>query len=93
MVKFIGPKRSRADRMYSGFSDIGAPGGSVFQLQPTVVKSCSHPLLQLADIAAYICSHSLDDSNENAFFREQRGRFKYWSRAVFVANPALQPPR
>lgn len=93
MVKFIGPTRRRADGMYSGFSAIGAPAGQVFQLQPTVVKSSTHPLLQLADIAAYICSHSLDDSDENVFFREQRSGFKYWSRAVFAANPALQPPR
>lgn len=91
MVEFIGAKRRRADGMYSGFSDIGAPSGQVFQLQPTIVSAASQPLLQLADIAAYVCSHSVDDSPENAFFREQRDRFRYWSRAVFAANPALQP--
>lgn len=93
MVEFIGTKRRRADGMYSGFSDIGAPSGRVFQLQPSSVPAASQPVLQLADIAAYICSHSMDDSPENAFFREQRDRFRYWSRGVFAANPALQPTR
>ncbi|SRR5581483_6298943 len=93
MVEFIGPKRRRADGMYSGFSDIGAPDGRVFQLQPSIVPAAGQPLLQLADIAAYICSHSMDDSPENAFFREQRDRFRYWSRSMLAANPALQPTR
>ena len=93
MVEFIGPKRRRADGMYSGFSDIGAPNGTVLQLQPSIMPAAGQPLLQLADIAAYICSHSMDDSPENAFFREQRERFRYWSPGVFAANPALQPTR
>jgi len=92
MVKFIGPKRRRADGMYSGFSDIGAPDNHVFQLQPAIVKASSPPVLQLADIAAYICSNSADYTDENAFFREQRSRLSYWSRAVFAADPPLQPP-
>lgn len=88
MVEFIGSKRRRADGMYSGFSDIGAPVGQVFQLQPEIVSAASQPLLQLADITAYICSHSTDDSPENTFFREQRDRFRYWSGGTFAANPA-----
>lgn len=87
MVEFIGAKRQRADGMYSGFSDIGAQSGQVYQLQPSSVPAASQPVLQLADIAAYICSHSMDVSPNNAFFREQRDRFRYWSRAVFAADP------
>jgi hypothetical protein len=86
-VEFIGSKRRRADAMYSGFNDIGAPAGNVFQLIPTVVGPASEPLLQLADIAAYICSHSTDESDENSFFREQRTRFLYWSSGVFSTRP------
>lgn len=89
-VEFIGPKRRRADGMYSGFSDIGAQEGYVFQLQPTVVNANIEPMLQLADIAAYVCSHASDESAENSFFREQRGRFRYWSQAVFAANPTVE---
>lgn len=77
-VEFIGKGRKRADNMYSGFSDIGAPEGHVFQLQTTVQKADEHALLQLADIVAYVCSHSRDKSEENRFFREQRSRFKSW---------------
>lgn len=86
-VEFIGSKRQRADAMYSGFNDIGAPTGNVFQLMPTTVDPASEQLLQLADIAAYICSHSTDESDANSFFREQRGRFLYWSRGVFSTKP------
>lgn len=89
-VEFIGPKRRRADGMYSGFSDIGAQEGYVFQMQLTVVNANIEPMLQLADIAAYVCSHASDESAENSFFREQRGRFRYWSQAVFAANPTVE---
>lgn len=83
-VEFIGPKRSRADGMYSGFSDIGAPESHVFHLQPTVVNANNEPMLQLADIAAYVCSHAAEEPAENSFFREQHGRFRYWSRATLT---------
>lgn len=83
-VQFIGPRKRRADRMYAGFSDIGAPDGQVFQLQPTSVEATGHPLLQLADIAAYTCSHAMADRNgDNAFFRSQHDRLRYKFRKVF----------
>jgi hypothetical protein len=40
-ITFIGPGRRRADQLYSGFSDIGATDGSVFQLQPTILSRTS----------------------------------------------------
>lgn len=80
-VGFIGPRRRRADRMYSGFSDVGAPSGGVFQLQPTALKAGDAPMLQLADIAAYMCSHAIGASVEQNFFREQLGMVTHWTRA------------
>lgn len=85
-VKFIGPQRKRADRMYSGFSSIGAPEGQVYQLSPIAVKEEQQPLLQLADIAAYTCSHAIEACETNSFFRTQQNRFKYWLRKRFVAD-------
>jgi hypothetical protein len=78
-VGFIGPGRKRADRMYNGFSDIGAPEGGVFQLNPTVLKAEGAPLLQLADIAAYICSHAADAAAPRNFFREQLSLVRRWT--------------
>jgi Protein of unknown function (DUF3800) len=92
-VEFIGERRRRADALYSGYSDVGAPPGNVFQLQPSVVKADSEPILQLADIAAYVCSHAHDATAEGRFFGEQLSRFRYWSRSVLAANPALQGTR
>ncbi len=92
-IEFIGPGRRRADGLYSGFSDIGAPEGAVFQLEPTLVKPQAVPLLQLADIAAYLCSHSTDASLERRFFREQLSRVRHWVGGRFAANPALQGMR
>jgi hypothetical protein len=89
-VKFIGPGGRRADGLYSGYSDIGAPEGVVFQLQPTLLKPGAVPLLQLADIAAYMCSHSADTSLQGRFFLEQLSRVRYWVRAEFTANSVLQ---
>jgi hypothetical protein len=78
--------------MYSGYSDIGAPQGAVFQLQPTLLESDAAPLLQLADIAAYMCSHSVDISSKGNFFRAQLSRVKAVVTASFAqANPQAQP--
>ena len=79
-VAFIGPQRRRADSMYRGYSDVGAPTGGVFQLQPTVLKANDSPMLQLADIAAYMCSHAAAASPEQSFFREQLGLVTYSTR-------------
>lgn len=86
MVKFIGTRRRRADRMYSGFLDIGAPPNHVFQLDPIAVDVGRQPLLQLADIAAYICSHNACQADSAAFFRQQHNRFRYWLRKIFVVD-------
>lgn len=82
-VRFIGNQRKRADRMYSGFSSIGAPKGQVFRLNPTILKADDEILLQVADIASYICSHATSELERDQFFREQHDRFRYWHRMKF----------
>lgn len=83
-LKFvIGAHGRRADSHYSGFSDIGATDGNVFQLQPTILKAHEAPMLQLADIAAYMCSHMSDTSEKGRFLQEQLARVRYWSRLGF----------
>ena len=85
-VKFVGPQRKRADRMYSGFSSIGAPEGQVYQLSPIPMREEQQPLLQLADIAAYTCSHAFEVRETSSFFRTQHNRFKHWLRKRYVAD-------
>jgi hypothetical protein len=88
MVKFIGPRRTRADGLYAGFSDLDAPPDTVFQLQPNLLKTGNAPLLQLVDIAAYICSHAADLSEECTFFRKQLSRVEKWASCESVLKPA-----
>lgn len=68
-VRFIGDKKQKAHSMYSGFSDVGASEGKIFQNQPTIIKSTDAPLLQLADVSAYLCAHALSDKNKDILFR------------------------
>lgn len=84
-IKFIDSQKRRADGWYSGFSDIGSPDGQIFQMQPTIATVDTQPMLQLADVAAYVCSHAQDDSANRSFFREQLARIKYWSRKTYAA--------
>jgi hypothetical protein len=86
-VGFIGPNRQRADRMYVGYSDIGAPSGGVFQLQPTIIQADVAPMLQLADVAAYMCSHAFEVSSDKNFFRDQLRRVEYWWKAGQGTHP------
>ena len=86
MVRFVGRTRKRADLMYSGFSDIGAPDGQAFQLDPTIVDAADAPLLQLADVAAYICSHAWKVDAESAFFKQQHAHLRHWLRKIIVAD-------
>jgi len=76
--RFLGEDRRRADAQFNGFSDIGAPPGHVFRFHGTVAKAEAHAMFQLADVAAYVCSHAYDDRPERKFFREQISRFRNW---------------
>ena len=80
LIEGIGGKKHRA---HSGnfFSDIHAPESSVFQFAPNVLKD--HPLLQVADICAYMCSHASVDMSGNDFFTKELSLFPY-SRAILL---------
>jgi hypothetical protein len=88
-VGFIGPRKRRADNIYSGFSSIGAPNDSVYQFSPKVVRTEDAPLLQLADVAAYLCSHAHCVSRPEGFFHQQLRLLRRWKRSVLV--PGLEP--
>jgi predicted N-acyltransferase len=44
------------------------------QLNAHVVPADEKPLLQLADIVAYVCSHSLGESADAQFWKQQCAR-------------------
>ena len=75
MVRFVG-RRSQAHNLYGGFSEIGAAEGEVFQFQPSLSTEALAPLLQLADVAAYTCSHAQTPGSNTAFFRDLLSRIK-----------------
>ena len=85
-INWIGDTKNRADRWLSGFSDVGAPQGSVFKLKPSVKPSNFSPCFELADIAAYIYSHSLDANLENLLFKELTREIKLWKSTPFKFN-------
>lgn len=77
-VQFLGDRRRRADRWASGFLDISTAAGPV-RIEPAAMPATGHPLMQLADIAAYMCSHGV---NQSGFFRQQLDSIRYWTRGV-----------
>jgi len=81
-TRFLGQQKRKAHRWATGFSDVGAPDGKVFKIEPTVAKANDHELLQVADVLAYICSHAISGEDSQAFFKRQLGRIKYWTRSV-----------
>jgi hypothetical protein len=83
-VKFLGDKRTRADRWTSGYSDIGAPSGAVFKIKPIIQTSEFSPGFELADIFAYICSHALEGSPDTSLFQELKREIKYWSSSELL---------
>ncbi|MEW6068645.1 MAG: hypothetical protein AB1610_10195 [Nitrospirota bacterium] len=85
-ISFIGKERKRADKWYSGFSDIGARENTVFGIEPIILKNSASQMLGVADIFAYLCSHAMEKQCRDTFFREQLGKIKYWSRATFLLN-------
>ena len=91
-IRFMGEGRSRADRWYSGYSDIGAPERSVFQLNPIRATVQNNPMLQIADVFSYVITHALSKYCKDEFFKVQLGRVRYWSRSIFKPSSSLQPP-
>lgn len=85
-VRFVGKGRQRADSLIRGYSDIGAPEGVIFQINPTIASSDFSPLFELADIAAYLCSHAIHTGDRESFFRDALSRVKYWAQGEFLLN-------
>lgn len=79
-ISFIGEGRTRADSLYSGFLDTGDVT-ALMRLNAHLVAADADPLLQLADIAAYMCSHAASSDEEDLFWREQRARVVHWYKA------------
>ena len=90
-ITFIGKERKRADKWYTGFSDIGAKENTVFGIEPIILKNSDSQMMGVADIFAYLCSHAMEKECRDSFFREQLGKVKFWSRATFLPNQALHP--
>lgn len=90
-VSFFGDGRSRADRWASGYSDVGAPPGSVFRLQPHLVTATSNPMMQIADVVSYTCSHALSEAPRAPFFREQFSRVRRFTRTEFQSDEKSTP--
>lgn len=84
-VRFIGREKFKVHGMHTTYS-MGLPSGEDFKIQPEVAAASSHPLFQLADIAAYICSHSLDNSPKNSFFRGLRRKFRHHAHRTCEFN-------
>lgn len=81
-INFIGPIRTRADRCFQGLSDINAPPGCVFKLNPTILKAGEAVLMQVADIFSYICAHAHSKTCRDNFFRDAFSRIKYKTNGI-----------
>lgn len=90
-INFIGKDRKRADKWYSGFSDIGAKENTVFGIEPIILKSSELQMLGVADVFAYLCSHAMEKKCQYTFFSEQVSKVKHWSSAKCLPNQALHP--
>ena len=86
-VQFIGNQRQRADSLITGFSAIGAQEDTIFQIKPTIASSDFSSIFELADIAAYMCSHAIHGSGKQPFFHDALSRVKYWARSEFLLSP------
>ncbi len=58
--------RQQAQKGYQGFSEIGTPSGSHNRFEPHVVRWADEPMLQLADIYAYLAANAMEEKRANA---------------------------
>jgi hypothetical protein len=71
-VLSIGDRKGQVHNLMSGgFSSVGAPEGQFHQFMPHISTEAAHPLLQLADVAVYSLTHSLDSGENVKFWRTQ----------------------
>lgn len=85
-VRFLGHERRRADHWVSGYSEVGATPGGLFRLKPNLIPIKGHPLMQVADVLAYTCSHALSQEPVSHFFAEQFSRIRLFTRSEFRSS-------
>jgi hypothetical protein len=84
-IKSMGEgKRQVHNLMSGGFSSIGALEGQFHQFMPHIGTESVHPLLQLADVAAYALSHALDPSDWSSFWRTQLPTIRLLHRVPYT---------
>lgn len=83
-TKFLGEGSKQAHYWNAGFSDVDAPENKIFQFKPSIENPKDHIMLQIADLAAYICCKAR--SGKDQFFREQLTRINHGSGVPFPTN-------
>jgi len=94
VIKFIGDTRKQAELHYSAYSEIGASEGEEFFINPHIIQNAdwkNYPLLQLADIYSYICSHALNTKDETNYFLKEFKKIKHYSGS-FMSSDLSQIP-
>ena len=94
-IRFMGKNKYQAHRGYRGFSDIGAPAGMVFEIEPHIVSSSGwkdEPLVQLADVFCYICSHADGSLVKNDMFTQLLKQM-HFSRGQMMLQENAIPQR
>ena len=84
MVEWFG-KHSRSDKLTAGLSVVNAPEGKSFYFLPHIVEHRQVPLLQVADVFAFIGSHAVEEDRAGTpgWFSKRLQEVKY-SYSEFV---------
>ena len=93
--QFIGKGKRRIDRMYSVYSDIGAERNEIFDICSTPKPQDCTSLLQLADVAAYVCAHARDSDDQQEFYKQQYRRIRHYIEKEWCFDeppPEIFPP-
>jgi hypothetical protein len=77
----FGDGKTTADNAGKMFTDLGAPEGMFFEVTPKPLKANELAGLQLADIAAYVCSNAFSNGNKFDFCAVQLARVRFWTNA------------
>lgn len=78
--------RSQAHKATSGWSDIGAMPGQLHRIEPRVSTAVQEPLLEIADVLAYMCSHAFRAGPSRDFYSEQLSRLVKWTGSHVVLD-------
>lgn len=74
--RFMNQARSQAHNFTSGFTEAGAQLGEVFHIKPRIATASTEPMLEIADVLAYACVHTLVHQKNYTFFKEQVHRIE-----------------